>query len=198
MDRQVKVDYHNPVKLSTEQAWAKVLEEPDQVRRQWLKDAIKSILKEQNILLVSHYYVHPDLQDLAIETGGIVADSLEMARFGKNSSAQTLVVAGVKFMGETAKILSPEKTILMPDLEANCSLDLGCPVESFIDASQHYPEHVKVVYANTSAAVKAHSDWVVTSSCAVDIVKHLRDLGKSIFWAPDKHLGNYIKNETGA
>ncbi|KXW56763.1 quinolinate synthase NadA [Ferrovum sp. PN-J185] len=198
MDKQIKVDYHNPIRISTEQAWARVLEEPDQGRRLWLKDSIKKKLKEENALLVSHYYVHPDLQDLAIETGGIVADSLEMARFGKNSSASTLIVAGVKFMGETAKILSPNKTILMPDLEANCSLDLGCSLNDFINTTAHYPDHVKVVYANTSAAVKAHSDWVVTSSCAVDIVKHLRDLGKSIFWAPDKHLGNYIKEQTGA
>ncbi|OZB31830.1 MAG: quinolinate synthase [Ferrovum sp. 34-44-207] len=198
MDKQFKVDYYNPVQVSTDHAWAKVLDEPNQARRQWLIEHIKKILKEENILLVAHYYVHPDLQDLAIESGGIVADSLEMARFGKNSTAQTLVVAGVKFMGETAKILSPEKTILMPDLEANCSLDLGCSVDSFREAASQYPDHVKVVYANTSAAVKAYSDWVVTSSCAVDIVKHLRDLGKSIFWAPDKHLGHFIQKETGA
>jgi quinolinate synthase len=81
--------------------------------------------------MVSHYYVHPDLQDLAEETGGIVSDSLEMARFGRDHAAQTLVVSGVRFMGETAKILSPEKTVLMPDLDATCSLDLGCPIDEF-------------------------------------------------------------------
>jgi quinolinate synthase len=148
--------------------------------------------------MVSHYYVHPDLQDLAIETGGIVSDSLEMARFGRDHAAQTLVVSGVRFMGETAKILSPEKTVLMPDLDANCSLDLGCPIDDFSAFCDAHPDRTVVVYANTSAAVKARSDWLVTSSCALDIVKALKDKGHKILWAPDKHLGGYIQRETGA
>jgi quinolinate synthase len=147
---------------------------------------------------VSHYYVHPDLQDLAVETGGIVSDSLEMARFGRDHAAQTLVVSGVRFMGETAKILSPEKTVLMPDLDANCSLDLGCPIDEFSAFCDAHPDRTVVVYANTSAAVKARSDWLVTSSCALDIVKALKDKGHKILWAPDKHLGGYIQRETGA
>jgi quinolinate synthase len=121
-----------------------------------------------------------------------------MARFGKNHPAKTLVVAGVKFMGETAKILSPEKTVLMPDLEANCSLDLGCSFEEFSPFCDQHPERTVVVYANTSAQVKARADWVVTSGCAVDIVRHLSQQGKKILWAPDRHLGEYIQQETGA
>jgi quinolinate synthase len=109
-----------------------------------------------------------------------------------------LVVAGVKFMGETAKILSPEKTILMPTLEATCSLDLGCPVDEFSAFCDAHPEHTVVVYANTSAAVKARADWVVTSSCAVEIIEHLDSLGEKIIWAPDQHLGGYIQKKTGA
>jgi quinolinate synthase len=121
-----------------------------------------------------------------------------MARFGKNHSAKTLVVAGVKFMGETAKILSPEKRVLMPDLDATCSLDLGCPPDEFEKFCQANPDRTVVVYANTSAKVKARADWMVTSSCALAIVSHLHQQGKKILWAPDKHLGRYIQEQTGA
>jgi quinolinate synthase len=175
-----------------------VPEEPSLQERAALKDKIRRLLKEKNAVMVSHYYVHPDLQDLAEETGGIVSDSLEMARFGRDHAAQTLVVSGVRFMGETAKILSPEKTILMPDLDANCSLDLGCPIDDFAAFCDQHPDRTVVVYANTSAAVKARSDWLVTSSCALEIVSALKDKGHKILWAPDKHLGGYIQRETGA
>jgi quinolinate synthase len=111
------------------------------------------MLKEQDAVLVSHYYVHPDLQDLAEATGGIVSDSLDMANFSHQHSAKTIVVAGVRFMGETAKILNPEKRVLMPDLEAECSLDLGCPIDEFSAFCDAHPDHTVVVYANTSAAV---------------------------------------------
>ncbi|MNN19417.1 Quinolinate synthase A [compost metagenome] len=127
-----------------------------------------------------------------------MSDSLEMARFGSQSPASTIVVAGVRFMGETAKILNPEKRILMPTLEATCSLDLGCPVEEFSAFCDQHPERTVVVYANTSAAVKARADWVVTSSCALEIVESLMDNGEKILWAPDQHLGRYIQRETGA
>ncbi len=127
-----------------------------------------------------------------------MADSLEMARFGSQHPAKTLVVAGVRFMGETAKILNPEKRILMPTLEATCSLDLGCPIKEFSEFCDQHPERTVVVYANTSAAVKARADWVVTSSCALDIVETLMDNGETILWAPDQHLGRYIQRETGA
>lgn len=159
---------------------------------------IKTLLKEKNAVLVAHYYTDPQIQALAEETGGCVADSLEMARFGKAHPASTLIVAGVKFMGETAKILSPEKTVLMPTLEATCSLDLGCPADEFSAFCDAHPDHTVVVYANTSAAVKARADWVVTSSIALEIVEHLDSLGKPILWAPDKHLGSYISKKTGA
>jgi len=101
-------------------------------------------------------------------------------------------------MGETAKILNPEKRILMPTLEATCSLDLGCPVDEFAAFCDQHPERTVVVYANTSAAVKARADWVVTSSCALEIVESLMDNGEKIIWAPDKHLGRYIQKQTGA
>lgn len=159
---------------------------------------IKALLIEKNAVLVAHYYTDPEIQALAEETGGCVADSLEMARFGNQHPAETLIVAGVKFMGETAKILTPEKTVLMPDLEATCSLDLGCPVKEFSAFCDQNPDHTVVVYANTSAAVKARADWVVTSSIALEIVEMLESEGKPILWGPDRHLGSYIEKETGA
>ncbi|NCN69959.1 MAG: quinolinate synthase NadA [Betaproteobacteria bacterium] len=200
------VDYEQPqleqrpsdAACATKHAWARVPEEPSQDERAALKDKIRGLLKEKNAVLVSHYYVHPDLQDLAEETGGLVSDSLEMARFGRDHAAQTLVVSGVRFMGETAKILSPEKRVLMPDLDATCSLDLGCPVTEFSAFCDAHPDRTVVVYANTSAAVKARADWLVTSSCALEIVKALKDKGHKILWAPDRHLGGYIQRETGA
>ena len=167
-------------------------------REQELREKIVHELNAQNAVLVAHYYCDPVLQALAEETGGCVADSLEMARFGTQHAADTLVVAGVRFMGETAKILSPEKRVLMPTLEATCSLDLGCPVKAFSDFCDQHPERTVVVYANTSAAVKARADWVVTSSCALEIVESLMDNGEKIIWGPDQHLGRYIQRETGA
>jgi quinolinate synthase len=193
----IDVEYEQPA-CPTKHAWARVPVEPSPAQRTELKARIRELLKARNAVMVSHYYVHLDLQDLAIETGGIVSDSLEMARFGRDHAAQTLVVSGVRFMGETAKILSPEKTVLMPDLDANCSLDLGCPIDEFSAFCDAHPDRTVVVYANTSAAVKARSDWLVTSSCALDIVRALKDKGHKILWAPDKHLGGYIQRETGA
>jgi quinolinate synthase len=149
-------------------------------------------------VIIAHYYTDPLIQALAEETGGVVSDSLEMARFGNQHAAHTLVVAGVKFMGETAKILTPHKRVLMPTLEATCSLDVGCPAEEFALFCDQHPDRTVVVYANTSAAVKARADWVVTSSIALDVVDHLDALGKKILWAPDKYLGGYIQKNTGA
>jgi quinolinate synthase len=159
---------------------------------------IAALLKQHNAVLVAHYYTDPLIQALAEATGGCVSDSLEMARFGKNHPATTLVVAGVKFMGETAKILTPEKRVLMPTLEATCSLDLGCPIDEFSAFCDQHPDRTVVVYANTSAAVKARADWVVTSSIALDVVDALDRQGKKILWAPDKHLGHYVQQKTGA
>ena len=182
---QAHLDAKQPIPLTAEQEAG-------------LRAEIAAELKKQNAVLVAHYYCDPVIQALAEETGGCVSDSLEMARFGSQSSAQTVLVAGVKFMGETAKILNPEKRILMPTLEATCSLDLGCPVDEFAAFCDQHPERTVVVYANTSAAVKARADWVVTSSCALEIVESLMDNGEKIIWAPDKHLGRYIQKQTGA
>ena len=163
-----------------------------------LQEQIKQQLIEKDAVLIAHYYTDPLIQALAEETGGVVSDSLEMARFGKTHSAQTLVIAGVKFMGETAKILTPEKRVLMPTLEATCSLDVGCPADEFAEFCDQHPDRTVVVYANTSAAVKARADWVVTSSIAVDVVDYLDGLGEKILWAPDKYLGSYVQGKTGA
>ena len=194
------VEYEHPQDGAscTAHAWARTPATPSPDQRIALKARIKQLLKEKQAVLVSHYYVDADLQDLAEETGGCVSDSLEMARFGRDHPAKTLVVAGVRFMGETAKILSPEKRILMPDLDATCSLDLGCPADEFAAFCDAHPDRTVVVYANTSAAVKARADWMVTSSIGLDIVKHLHEQGKKILWAPDKHLGSYIQKQTGA
>ncbi len=182
----------------TVQAWAQVPAPVTAQRRQTLRAQAAELLARHQAVLVAHYYVDGDLQDLALETGGCVADSLEMARFGRDHPAQTLVVAGVRFMGETAKILSPEKRVLMPTLEATCSLDLGCPENEFAAFCDAHPDREVVVYANTSAAVKARADWMVTSSCALPIVAHLKSQGRKILWAPDRHLGRYIQEQTGA
>jgi quinolinate synthase len=179
-------------------AWARVPEPLNNSRRAELKQRAARLLAEQGAVLVAHYYVDGDLQDLAQDTGGCVSDSLEMARFGRDHAASTLVVAGVRFMGESAKILSPNKRVLMPDLEATCSLDLGCPADEFAAFCDAHPDRTVVVYANTSAAVKARADWMVTSSCALPIVQHLHDRGEKILWAPDRHLGGYIQQQTGA
>jgi len=194
------VEYDHPQEGTscTARAWARTPAPLAPHEKAALKDRIRALLKEKQAVLVAHYYVDADLQDLAEETGGCVSDSLEMARFGRDHPAKTLVVAGVRFMGETAKILSPEKTILMPDLDATCSLDLGCPADEFAAFCDQHPDRTVVVYANTSAAVKARADWMVTSSIGLDIVQHLHAQGKKILWAPDRHLGSYIQRKTGA
>jgi quinolinate synthase len=162
------------------------------------KSRIKELLKAQDAVLVSHYYVDGSLQEMADETGGTVSDSLEMARFGMEHDASTVIVAGVKFMGETAKILSPEKRVLLLETEAECSLDIGCPIDEFSAFCDQHPDRTVVVYANTSAAVKARADWVVTSSIALEICTHLKEKGQKIIWGPDRFLGQYIQDETGA
>lgn len=184
----------HPVKVPAHPQWPSLSKD----EKQALKERIKTLMQQQNAVLVAHYYVDADLQELAEETGGCVADSLEMARYGSQSDADTLLVCGVRFMGETAKILNPEKTVLMPDLEATCSLDEGCPADAFSAFCDQHPDRTVVVYANTSAEVKARADWMVTSGIALDIVKHLHDKGEKILWAPDKHLGHYVQQQTGA
>lgn len=198
---QVSFDYPRQDargQCDTAQAWASIPPPLAPAQRAAAKAQAAELLKRHNAVLVAHYYVDGDLQDLAQETGGCVADSLEMARFGRDHPSQTLVVAGVRFMGESAKILSPHKRVLMPDLEATCSLDLGCPPDEFTNFCNAHPQRKVVVYANTSAAVKARADWMVTSSCALSIVSHLHAEGHQLIWAPDRHLGRYIQENTGA
>ncbi|KAF1050886.1 MAG: Quinolinate synthase A [Burkholderia gladioli] len=185
------VEYDRPGAVcGTAQAWAKVPDSPSAAERDALKARIKALLEREKAVLVAHYYVDAELQELADETGGCVADSLEMARFGRDHEAQTLIVAGVRFMGETAKILSPGKRILMPDLD--------CPVDEFSAFCDAHPDRTVVVYANTSAAVKARDDWMVTSSIGLEIVADLHARGEKLIWAPDRHLGSYIQKKTGA
>jgi len=161
-------------------------------------DKTKTLLKENNAKLIAHYYVDKTVQRLAEDTGGFVSDSLEMARYGTEQKETTLIVAGVRFMGETAKILNPNKRILVLDHEATCSLDEGCNYEEFKNFCKKNKDREVVVYANTSAKVKSIADWVVTSSIAVSLVEHLTSLGKKLIWGPDKYLGNYIIDHTGA
>lgn len=195
-----KVEYDRPqgAACGIGQAWARVPDAPGAAQRRALKERIRGLLEREGAVLVAHYYVDPELQELADQTGGCVADSLEMARFGRDHPARTLVVAGVRFMGETAKILSPDKRVLMPDLDATCSLDLGCPADDFSAFCDEHPDRTVVVYANTSAAVKARADWMVTSSIGLEIVADLHAKGEKILWAPDRHLGRYIQKQTGA
>jgi quinolinate synthase len=183
----------SPIEVPPHPQWPELTAD----QREKLISKIKQLLQEQDAVLVAHYYTDPELQALAEETGGCVADSLEMARFGSQQEAKTLVVCGVRFMGETAKILNPEKRILMPDLTATCSLDEGCPPEEFTAFCDAHPEHTVVVYANTSAEVKARSDWVVTSGIALPIIQHLAEQGEKVLWGPDKHLGHYVQRLSG-
>ena len=184
-------------RLAPAQVPPTVIETLDAAEQAALVERIRRLLKEQDATLVAHYYTAPELQELADATGGYVSDSLDMARFGTECRSSTLVVAGVRFMGETAKILNPEKRVLMPDLHAECSLDLGCPIDEFSAFCDQHPDRTVVVYANTSAAVKARSDWVATSGIALELVKHLAEQGEKLIWAPDRHLGAYVQRETG-
>ena len=185
---RIEIDYPFPVKPA-------ILSEDQKAES---RERIAHLLRSQNAKLIAHYYTDPEIQALAESTGGFVSDSLEMARFGRDCDASKLIIAGVRFMGETAKILSPAKQVLMPTLDATCSLDIGCPEAEFSAFCDAHPEHTVVVYANTSAAVKARADWVVTSSIAVDVIEHLDANGEQIIWAPDRHLGSYIAKKTGA
>ena len=158
---------------------------------------VKKFLRENDAKLIAHYYVDAEIQKLAEDTDGCVADSLQMAKFGSQQKETNLIIAGVKFMGETAKILNPEKNIYVLDKEATCSLDESCKINEFQEFCNHYPDREVVVYANTSAEVKSISDWVVTSSIAIPLVENLASSGKKIIWAPDKYLGAYIEDQTG-
>lgn len=153
---------------------------------------INRIKKEKNAVIMAHYYQNDDLQDIA----DFIGDSLALAQQAAKTNADLLVVCGVHFMGETAKILSPDKKVLIPDLEAGCSLADSCPEEKFAEFVKEHPDHKVITYVNTSAAVKAHTDVVVTSTNAVAIVQSFPPEEKIIF-GPDRNLGNYINSLTG-
>jgi quinolinate synthase len=157
-----------------------------------LVDEINKIRKEKNAILLAHYYQTSDIQDIA----DFVGDSLQLSQKSAKTSADIIVFAGVHFMAETAKILSPEKKVLIPDLNAGCSLAESCKPEEFKKFIEQYPGYTVISYVNTSAEIKALTDITCTSSNAMQIIKSLPESNKIIF-APDKNLGNYIKNVTG-
>jgi len=157
-----------------------------------LFDEIERLKKEKNAVILAHYYQEPDIQDIA----DFVGDSLELARAAQKTQAQLILFAGVHFMAEGAKILNPSRKVLLPDLRAGCSLSDSCPPESFARFKARYPEHFVVSYINCSAAIKAQSDIICTSSNAVKIVNRIpKDRG--IIFAPDRNLGAYVAKETG-
>jgi quinolinate synthase len=160
--------------------------------RKELISEIKRLKVEKNAVIMAHYYQSDEIQDIA----DFIGDSLALAQEAAKSTADILVVCGVYFMGETAKILSPNKKVLIPDVNAGCSLADSCPAEEFELFKSNYPNHIVVNYVNTTAAVKALTDIVVTSTNAVSIIKSIPD-SKPIIFGPDRNLGNYINGLTG-
>ncbi len=157
-----------------------------------IANEIIRLKKEKNAIILAHYYQVPEIQDIA----DFVGDSLQLSQNAKSTDAEVIVFAGVHFMAETAKILCPEKRVLLPDLEAGCSLADSCPPEAFKKFIEEHPEHVVISYINCSAKIKALSDVICTSSNAVKIVESFPREQKIIF-APDKNLGGYINQITG-
>ncbi|WP_066630298.1 quinolinate synthase NadA [Labilibacter marinus] len=157
-----------------------------------IEEAFLKLKKEKNAVLMAHFYQEDKIQDIA----DFVGDSLALAQFAAKTDAEIIMVAGVHFMGESAKILSPEKTIIVPDLNAGCSLADSCPPDAFEKFINQYPDHKVVTYVNTSAEIKALSDIVVTSTNAKAIVDSFPENEKLIF-GPDRNLGNYINSITG-
>lgn len=157
-----------------------------------LKEAIDRLRKEKNAVILAHYYQTGDIQDIA----DFVGDSLALAQWAAKTEADILVLCGVHFMGETAKILCPDKKVLVPDLNAGCSLADSCPATDFAEFVKQHPDHTVISYVNTTAAVKAVTDIVVTSTNARQIVESLPEDTKIIF-GPDRNLGNYINSVTG-
>ena len=157
-----------------------------------LKAEINRLRKEKNAIILAHYYQTPELQDIA----DFVGDSLELSRKAAETSADLIAFCGVRFMAEVAKILSPQKKVVLPDMAAGCSLEDSCPPEDFAAFRARYPDHISLTYINCSAAVKAHSDIIVTSSSAEKIINQLPKDQKILF-APDKHLGAWLARKTG-
>ena len=157
-----------------------------------LRAEIERLRREKNAVILAHYYQDPVLQDLA----DFVGDSLDLSRKAADTTADVIAFCGVRFMAEVAKILSPQKTVVLPDLAAGCSLEDSCPPGEFGRFRAAHPDHISLTYINCSAAVKAHSDIIVTSSSAEKIINQLpRD--QKILFAPDKHLGGYLSRKTG-
>ena len=157
-----------------------------------LFDEIEKLKKEKNAVILAHYYQEPDIQDIA----DYIGDSLGLSQQAAKTDAEVIVFAGVHFMAETAKILSPEKKVLLPDLKAGCSLSDSCPPNLFAKFKEKYPDHLVITYVNCSAELKAMSDIVCTSSNAVQIVESLPKEQKIIF-GPDRNLGAYVARKTG-
>ena len=153
---------------------------------------IARLKKERNAVILAHYYQKPEIQDLA----DFVGDSLELSRKAAETDADVIAFCGVKFMAETAKILSPEKIVILPDMDAGCSLEDSCPPEQFKRFREAHPDHIALTYINCSAAVKALSDIIVTSSSAETIISQIPPEQKIIF-GPDRHLGGYLNRKFG-
>lgn len=155
-------------------------------------DEIVKLKRDRNAVVIAHYYQESEIQDLA----DFLGDSLAMAQYAQKSAADVLVVAGVKFMAETAELLNPSKTVVLPDLEAGCSLADGCPAPAFAAWRQKYPDHAAVTYINCSVQVKALSDVICTSSNAVKVIESIPP-ETPILFAPDRNLGRYLQQKTG-
>lgn len=166
--------------------------EPKRTSSLDLVEHIHRLKKELNAVILAHYYQESEIQDLA----DVIGDSLELARRAADTKAEVIVFAGVHFMAETAKILNPHKQVLLPDLEAGCSLAEGCPAPAFKAFRAKHPDHVSITYINCSADVKAASDIICTSSNAEKIIRQIPE-DKPIFFAPDKNLGRYLIKKTG-
>lgn len=157
-----------------------------------LASEIERLRKERNAVILAHYYQAPEIQDIA----DFVGDSLDLSRKAAATDADVIAFCGVRFMAEVAKILSPDKTVILPDMNAGCSLEDSCPPEEFAAFRAAHPDHISLTYINCSAAVKAHTDIIVTSSNAEYIISQIPE-DKPILFAPDQHLGGYIKRKTG-
>jgi len=157
-----------------------------------LRAEIDRLRKERNAVILAHYYQKPEIQDLA----DFVGDSLELSRKAQATDADVIAFCGVRFMAETAKILSPEKIVVLPDMDAGCSLEDSCPPDKFAAFRAEHPDHIALTYINCSAAVKALSDVIVTSSSAEKILSQI-PAGQKIIFGPDKHLGGYLARKTG-
>ncbi len=157
-----------------------------------LLDEIQRLKKQRNAVILAHYYQKPEIQDLA----DFVGDSLDLSRKAAATDAEVIAFCGVRFMAETAKILSPEKIVILPDMDAGCSLEDSCPPDQFKAFREAHPDHIALTYINCSAAVKALSDIIVTSSSADIILKQI-PMDQKIIFGPDRHLGGYLARRTG-